>query len=87
MKDSITVRLNARTRFGLELMKRRHHETLTKTLIRILEKEIERDSSIEQILEKTWDVNEETRIKKLAKYYPELLIFEEERWLKDDKNQ
>jgi hypothetical protein len=87
MKESLTVRLTPRMRYGLELLKRRNHETLTKTLRRILDEEVERYPGLEQIIEEIWDVDENTRIRKMGQYYPELLTFEEEVWLKENPNK
>ncbi len=95
MKESITIRLTARTRFGLELLMRKQHRTLTSVVEWALQHainmpkqgliETNSDGVETNLLQKLWDIDEKTRIRKIAQYYPELLTFEEEVWLNAEK--
>lgn len=88
--ESINVRLDPKLRYGLELLMRKQRRSITSVVEWALEKAI-RDpkdglyEDNESLLQKLWDVDSKDRLLLLAKYKPGLLTFEEEKYLKKEK--
>jgi hypothetical protein len=86
--ESLTVRLHPRLKYGLELLARKQHRTLTTVVEWALTKalEDEREGLIKHtqggedinILHQVWDPEESDRFVNLAMCCPELLSYEEE---------
>ena len=80
--NSLTVRLEPKLRYGLELLARKQRRNLSGVVEWALLCQINsKDDGID--LEKLWDVDEVGRINCLSKYAPELLTFEERKYLKE----
>ena len=84
----ISLRLSPRTYFGLTLLARKRHTTLTAAVELAVTRAIadEVDGLVERrgketvnILDQTWDTDEADRLVKLAMAYPALLRFDEDR--------
>lgn len=90
--ETLTIRVSPKMKFGLELLSRKQHRTLTSVaewaldkalndksegLWRIVKSDYGEDSYY-SILEEVWDPHEPDRMVKLAVCYPHLLTYEEE---------
>lgn len=75
---SITVRLDPKTRYGLELIARQQHRNLSSVVNWIIYKAI---TITFPDLAKLWDVDELARLKKLKLHRPDLLSYDEEKLL------
>lgn len=82
--EIVTVRLNPELRFGLELLSRQQHRTLSGVVEWALDQILSRREGFN--LDKVWDVDEADRLKKLAEYYPHLLNFDEQKKVKENEN-
>lgn len=79
MKNTtITVRLDPKTRYGLELIARQQHRNLSSVVNWVLHQAI---LNAFPDIAKLWDVDDATRLKKLKLHKPELLSYEEEKLL------
>jgi predicted transcriptional regulator len=91
---TLSVRLEPRTRFALELLARRRRSTITAVLEAAIDRIIsdpeeglfdtpagERGKP-ENIVDKVWDTDDADRLVKLSMYFPRLLTFEQERLVK-----
>ncbi len=84
--ESVTIRLNPRLRFGLELLARKQRRSTTSVIEWAIDQALEReDFSINNesasgvdATNNIWDVFDSDRLVKLAIYYPQLLTYEEE---------
>lgn len=79
--QSITVRLAPKLRYGLELLARKQHRNLSEVISWIVHCSIEADSTIADILKRTWHIDEDYRIQALKDHAPGLLTYDEEVWL------
>lgn len=81
--EVITVRLDPRLRFGAELAAWKQRRTLSSFVEWAVEEALWRvdvgESSIRDVLEAVWDVDEADRLAKLGLHFPQLLTHEEER--------
>jgi hypothetical protein len=81
----VTVRLDPKLKFVAELAARRHRRTISSFIqwavaCSVGDVKIVGDD-IEVVMTKVWDVDEEVRLRNLAKHYPSLLTYDEEvRW-------
>jgi hypothetical protein len=87
----VSLRLMPRTHHGLDLLARKRHTTLTSVVewavIRAINDALEglvekSGDQVVNILDQTWDPEEADRFVKLARGYPALLRFEEDRMWK-----
>ena len=85
---AISLRLTPRTHYGLDLLARKRHTTLTAVIEWAVSRAISDavDGLVEQrggrtvdILSEVWDPEEADRFVRLAQAYPALLRFEEDR--------
>jgi len=88
--EVVTVRLDPRLRYGVELAARKHRRTASSfiewAIERALQKMVIREGvgeyqgsvTAEDVLNKVWDVDEPDRFAKLAINFPELLTHEEQ---------
>lgn len=87
--EVVTVRLDPRLRYGLELAARKHRRTASsfiewsveRALAEVLVYESDQEQfneTVEHVLEKTWDVDEADRLIRLAFKYPDLLTHDEQ---------
>jgi hypothetical protein len=87
--ESITVRVSPKLKFGLELLSRKQHRTLSSVVEWALEKAMQdkieglwanKKYSEEKvyILDEVWDIDEPDRLVNLAFEFPNLLTYEEE---------
>lgn len=81
--EVITVRLDPRLRFGAELAAWKQRRTLSSFVEWAVEEALKRvdvgESTIRDVLEAVWDVDDADRLAKLGLYFPQLLTHEEER--------
>jgi hypothetical protein len=81
--EAVTVRLNPKAKFGLELSARRQRRTISAVVESFIEKGLEEDeagifsASTESILNEIWDPEECECFLNLAIHYPELMTHEE----------
>lgn len=85
---AVSLRLTPRTHYGLDLLARKRHTTLTsvvewavvRSIADAVDGLVERngDKTV-NILDETWDVDECDRFVNLAQNYPALLRFDEDR--------
>lgn len=83
--ESITVRINPKLKYGLELLSRKQHRTISSVVEWAIERAIQ-DSQEglwsrnveENILDHVWDIDESDRLANLAISSPTLLSYEEE---------
>lgn len=99
--EAVNIRVNPKTRFGLELLSRKQHRTLTSVIEWAVELALtdpnnglwhnkSRGTFVVEpdfILEKVWDPSESDRFIKLAVHYPYLLSYEEEVLWKNIKEE
>lgn len=88
--ESITVRLNPKMKYGLDLLARKHHRNLSSVVEWAINKALEHPEGglwrddlsdshpVRPLLDVTWDAYPSTRLIRLAVYKPELLSFSEE---------
>jgi len=86
--ESLTVRISPKQKFGLELLKRKQRRNITDIIAWTIEKIfkdpeeglIERNRELEEVnlLDLLWDIDEIERIKKIATYRPNFLLYDEE---------
>jgi hypothetical protein len=86
--EIVTVRLDPKLRYGVELASRKHRRTASSfiewAVEQVLQQVIVRDhrgedATIAEAHKLSWDVDEPDRLINLALYYPELLTHDEER--------
>lgn len=90
--ESITVRLDPKIRYGLELLARKQHRNLSSVVEWALQKAINdpeqgliekgKDKQEFHLLPALWDVEESDRLYQMATMRADLLTFEEERLVK-----
>lgn len=99
--ENINVRLDPRTRFGLELLARKQRRTLSSVVEwaisnlmnstdGLIEMRTDEETGLKyecDILAITWDIEEEQRLFRMKVYTPYLLTFEEEQLLKEKSDQ
>jgi len=84
--ESLTVRLEPKLKWGIELLARKHRRNMSSVLEWIIINAINgneglnvvQNSTTTSLLDLAWDTDEADRIVKLAIYYPTLLTYEEE---------
>ena len=82
--EVITVRLDPKLKFAAELAARKQRRTLSSFVEWAIEEAVlnmkaSPTISIQDVVNRTWDVDEPDRFAKLAINFPELLTFDEER--------
>jgi len=81
----VTVRLDPKLKFAAELAARKQRRTISSFIEWAVEEAVDMitinqtKTSIKDVMNRTWDVEEPDRIVKLALNYPEFLTFDEER--------
>ncbi len=76
---SLTVRLDPKLKYGLEILSRKQHRNLSSTVEWALNMVLGNASDGLPYLEEIWDVDEADRLVKLALYSPELLTYGEQK--------
>jgi hypothetical protein len=78
--ESITLRIAPKTKYGLDLLARRQHRTLTSVIEWIVSRSFEHGelADVAAVLERTWSPYESDRVMRLAKWCPQYLSYEEE---------
>jgi hypothetical protein len=78
--ESITLRIVPKTKYGLDLLARRQHRTLTSVIEWIVSRSFEHGdlADVAAVLEQTWSPHESDRVMYLAKWWPQYLSYEEE---------
>jgi len=83
--DSVTVRISPRLKYGLELLARRQHRSVSAVVEAALNQALaaERasagsETTLADVVESTWSALEAQRVLRLATDFPNLLSFEEE---------
>jgi hypothetical protein len=78
--ESITIRIAPKTKYGLDLLARRQHRTLTSVIEWIVNRSFEHGAlaDVAAVLEQTWSPYESDRVMRLAKRFPQYLSYEEE---------
>ncbi len=82
--EVLTVRLSPKMKFGLELLSRKQHRSLSAIVQHLLDRELRENL---RLLDQVWDVDERDRVVKLAMHSPDLLDVDEElKWkvIQDD---
>ena len=79
----VTVRLDARLRFGAEILGRKQRRTLSSFIEWAVEEALKNnyltsDATVLEALSQIWDVDEPDRFIKLADHYPDLLTHDEQ---------
>jgi hypothetical protein len=86
--EVVTVRLDPKLRFGVELAGRKHRRTASSFIEWAVEQVLDQvavrdyrgeETTIAEAHKASWDVDESDRLVNLALYYPELLTHDEER--------
>jgi hypothetical protein len=77
--EVVTLRLNPKTRFGLELLSRKQYRTLSSVIEWSINEATAREHDGIPELDNIWDVEEADRLVKLALTYPNLLTYEEQK--------
>jgi hypothetical protein len=86
--EIVTVRLDPKLRFGVELAGRKHRRTASSFIEWAVEQVLDQvavrnwrgeETTIAEAHKHSWDVDESDRLVNLALYYPELLTHDEER--------
>lgn len=76
--EIVTLRLDPKTRFGLELLSRKQYRTLSSVVEWAINNALlDEDQGVPQ-LDHIWDVEDADRLVKLALYHPNLLNYEEQ---------
>jgi hypothetical protein len=84
---AVSLRLAPRTYYGLDVLARKRHTTLTSVVEWAIARAVsdsieglveERDGTKVNMLDELWDVESSDRFVKLAEHYPSLLRFEED---------
>ena len=85
----VTVRLDPKLKFAAELAARKQRRTISSFIEWAVEQAIEQiviskydnhpDTTVSNVLDQVWDVEEADRVVKLATHYPQLLSYDEER--------
>jgi len=82
------IRFDPMIKYLAEIAARKEHRTLANfiqfTLVQALEQVKLGHGTVMSESYKLWDIDEHDRLKKLAKYYPELVTFEERELLQDN---
>lgn len=86
--EVVTVRLDPRLRYGVELAARNHRRTASSFIEWAIERTLQEtilvvdyfgmDLKADEVLAEVWDVDEPDRFAKLASKHPQLLIHEEQ---------
>ncbi|MBF0448199.1 MAG: hypothetical protein HQL67_08375 [Magnetococcales bacterium] len=86
-RESLTLRFDPKTRYGLELLARRQHRTVSAVVEWAVGMALHHDSEglifnsggqkPELLLDKVWDVSEPDRLIRLAETFPDLLSYDE----------
>ena len=87
-RESLTLRFDPRMRYGLELLARRQHRTISAVVEWAVGMALHHPSEglmfrkgegeeAELLLEKVWDVSEPDRLINLAENFPDLLSYDE----------
>lgn len=77
--NSLTIRIEPRARYGLELLARKQRRTLSSVIEWAILGGISNDGIDLQSL---WDVDEAERLKKLVERHPELINYDEQVFLR-----
>ena len=95
--EVITVRLSPKLKYGLELLSRKQHRSLSSIVTWAIEQMInEREDGLyiadglhtgRYMLGLLWDVDSADRLVKISKYWPELMTYEEEMLVKIIKKE
>ncbi len=86
MKKPMCMTIDPKSLWKAELRARKHRDSLTGTLRRLLIEVINDPvNGVKDLLDQTWEHDEKVRIRKLEKFAPDLLLYDEEVWLKREK--
>jgi len=95
--EVITVRLSPKLKYGLELLSRKQHRSLSSIVTWSLEQMINsgEDGLYKEpgyvrgthLLNLLWDIDYADRLVKIAKYWPGLMTYEEEKLVKTIKKE
>jgi len=94
--DVITVRLNPKLKYGLEILSRKQHRNISSLVTWAIEQAINdpedglykkmdkglKGEDPKQMLEVLWDVDPADRLVKLATHWPELMTYKQEKLIK-----
>ena len=86
-RESLTLRFDPKTRFGLELLARKQHRTVSAVVEWAVGMALNHPSEglmfrwgkgeAELLLDRVWDVSEPDRLIRLAEIFPDLLSYDE----------
>jgi hypothetical protein len=77
--SSITVRLDPKTKYALEILSRKQHRTISSVVDWALHRAFDNEYEGLSDLNNIWDVEEADRFVKLALNYPSLLNYDEQK--------
>jgi len=89
--ETISLRLSPKLRYGLELLSRKQHRTVSSVVTWAIQELLNSDDGLRKdnqrvnMLEVLWDVDYADRLVKIATHWPKLMTYEEERLVKTIK--